>query len=509
MKTLKKLLFIIMAVAVLAMPVFGVQAAESDIPVTEQPGVSPTPSPVPIRELVTKGNKIYYYYKGKMVKNKWKRYNGYKYYFGANGNAVRGGQRINNVVYVFDEKGRLFENKQNKIVKSGSNIYHIRTEHGRASIGYFIYKNNLYYADPKGRLYQKKSRQNGQLYFTNSGAARKDYNALLKMRVMQIVSSITNSGMSQSQKLYACWKYVVYGGFYYGGPDPNIYQSGWARSEALRMFRTGYGNCYGFSCIFAGTLDGNERIDSLNSEANAIREQTVYYDIRFRAYIPDNSEPVQLIINLEIQLNDTPGYPLVTRGFYYCARMISEQYGTVFTGEHYEKLQKVYSIWICPDPAKKRRNGIFRYYTVQDTVLGKPYESPDSYDLMEVVIVNLGDADKESDLEILDLLNTLFSLSISPETKKARLQDDFGIAMTEEFESEVQDMCNLGKALVEQGIEQGIEQGVEQGVKQKNLSLAKMMLEDKEPIDKIKKYTGFATDKLEEIAKSMGMTFTA
>ena len=257
MKTLKKLLFIIMAVAVLAMPVFGVQAAESDIPVTEQPGVSPTPSPVPIRELVTKGNKIYYYYKGKMVKNKWKRYNGYKYYFGANGNAVRGGQRINNVVYVFDEKGRLFENKQNKIVKSGSNIYHIRTEHGRASIGYFIYKNNLYYADPKGRLYQKKSRQNGQLYFTNSGAARKDYNALLKMRVMQIVSSITNSGMSQSQKLYACWKYVVYGGFYYGGPDPNIYQSGWARSEALRMFRAGYGNGGGsFLCESGRNGDG-------------------------------------------------------------------------------------------------------------------------------------------------------------------------------------------------------------------------------------------------------------
>ena len=66
-------------------------------------------------------------------------------------------------------------------------------------------------------------------------------------------------------------------------------------------------------------------------------------------------------------------------------------------------------------------------------------------------------------------------------------------------------MCNLGKALVEQGIEQGVEQGMEQ----KNLSLAKMMLEDKEPIDKIKKYTGFATDKLKEIAKSMGITLTA
>ena len=44
MKTLKKLLFIIMAFAVLAVPIFGVQAAENDIPVTEQSGVSPTPS---------------------------------------------------------------------------------------------------------------------------------------------------------------------------------------------------------------------------------------------------------------------------------------------------------------------------------------------------------------------------------------------------------------------------------------------------------------------------------
>ena len=81
--------------------------------------------------------------------------------------------------------------------------------------------------------------------------------------------------------------------------------------------------------------------------------------------------------------------------------------------------------------------------------MGKAYESPDSYDLMEVVIVNLGDADRKSDLEILDLLNTLFSLSISSETKKNRLQKDFGIAMTEEFESEVQDMCNLGKSLID------------------------------------------------------------
>ena len=30
-------------------------------------------------------------------------------------------------------------------------------------------------------------------------------------------------------------------------------------------------------------LNGNEQISSLNSEANSIKDQTVYYDIRFKA----------------------------------------------------------------------------------------------------------------------------------------------------------------------------------------------------------------------------------
>lgn len=102
-------------------------------------------------------------------------------------------------------------------------------------------------------------------------------------------------------------------------------------------------------------IDGDERVEGLNTESKSIKEQTVYYDIRLPAYLPENDEMIRLIINLEIQLDDTPGYPIVKRGFYYCGRMISEQYGTVFTKEHYEKIEKVYSIWIYPDPAKNER----------------------------------------------------------------------------------------------------------------------------------------------------------
>jgi hypothetical protein len=89
------------------------------------------------------------------------------------------------------------------------------------------------------------------------------------------------------------------------------------------------------------TLDGNRSIEKGNSESTAIKEQTIYYDLRFKAYVPEKDEPIMLIINLEIQLDDTPGYPLVKRGFYYCARMISEQYGTVFTNERYQDLMEV------------------------------------------------------------------------------------------------------------------------------------------------------------------------
>ena len=55
-----------------------------------------------------------------------------------------------------------------------------------------------------------------------------------------------------------------------------------------------------------------------------------------------------------------------------------------------------------------------------DTILGKSYTDPQSYDLMEVVIVNLGDADKESELEILDLLKyPVFNVCHSRRKKEA------------------------------------------------------------------------------------------
>lgn len=73
-----------------------------------------TPVETPVRELRVEGNKIFYYYKGKMVRNKWKRYEGYKCYFGEDGYACIGGSKIGNKAYVFDENWTSFGKSEGK-----------------------------------------------------------------------------------------------------------------------------------------------------------------------------------------------------------------------------------------------------------------------------------------------------------------------------------------------------------------------------------------------------------
>ena len=77
---------------------------------------------------------------------------------------------------------------------------------------------------------------------------------------------------------------------------------------------------------------------------NRIRAERgkVTYDIRFYVLTPDEKH-VKIIMNLEAQLKFNPGYDLVTRGVFYCARMLSAQYGTEFTTQDYDGLKKVYS----------------------------------------------------------------------------------------------------------------------------------------------------------------------
>ena len=79
------------------------------------------------------------------------------------------------------------------------------------------------------------------------------------------------------------------------------------------------------------------------------------------------------------------------------------------------------------------------------------------------------------------------------------------VGMKMVLDEAVQEMCNLSKALVEQGIKQGIKQGIELGKEERTLSMAQMMIQEREPIEKIEKYTGYTLEKLREIATKIGI----
>ena len=64
--------------------------------------------------------------------------------------------------------------------------------------------------------------------------------------------------------------------------------------------------------------------------------------------------------------------------------------GTEFDKMDYGKIKKVYSIWICTEPPKKRRGTITAYKVREHDLVGKAGELPANYDLLTVVMVCLG-----------------------------------------------------------------------------------------------------------------------
>lgn len=71
-------------------------------------------------------------------------------------------------------------------------------------------------------------------------------------------------------------------------------------------------------------LTNSEIIRGMNTEDSVLNEGIIYFDIRFYVYLPDE-ERTKIILNVEAQRNNTPGYDLVTRAIFYCARLLSSQ----------------------------------------------------------------------------------------------------------------------------------------------------------------------------------------
>ena len=171
-----------------------------------------------------------------------------------------------------------------------------------------------------------------------------------------------------------------------------------------------------------------EKISGGSQENKVPGEGEVYYDIRFSVYLPGQKEKVKMIINVEAQKDSYPGYEIPSRGIYYGARMISAQKGTEFSGSDYDRIKKVYSIWICMNAPDHIGNSVSEYSIVKkDHIPGIP-DRIEAYDKLTVVQICLNPKSKKGN-RLTEMLNILFSVEMNAGEKMRKLEQDLQIPM--------------------------------------------------------------------------------
>ena len=229
-----------------------------------------------------------------------------------------------------------------------------------------------------------------------------------------------------------------------------------------------------------------EAIIGMNSESVIPNEGRAAFDIRFHI-LTKGEERVKLIINVEAQNSYYVSYPHVFRGLFYCSRMISEQKNTEFAHDNYQDLKKVYSIWLYMDSPDYAAHTITAYTISQHNLYGE-YEEKERYDLMSVIAVRLAvNKDKEGGNPLHNMLETLFSSRLRIQEKEKKLEQEFGMRMTEEVKKGASSMCNYSDWVEEQGKKSLLEEQIKKKL-DKNMSvkeIAEALEQEEGTIEKI------------------------
>ncbi len=197
----------------------------------------------------TEAGRRYFVKKTGRMASGWLKISGKKYYFSPeDGEPLTGAQEIGGKHYIFNSKGQLAQSDGISLVAAGGR-YYCADKNGHAASGWHLIKGKLYYASKTGKA--KTSTTYQGIAFGSRGAAKNSITARSKIKAMQVFVSITNENMTKSQKLAACWDYIISGSFRYAAKYPNLQSSGWQRKTAYEMLTSHSGNCYSFACAFA------------------------------------------------------------------------------------------------------------------------------------------------------------------------------------------------------------------------------------------------------------------
>ena len=217
----------------------------------------------------------------------------------------------------------------------------------------------------------------------------------------------------------------------------------------------------------AAWVENGQRVVGFNTENQEINEGLTRFDIICYVRLPEWSgekasdgekKPLtQIIINLEMQKDQPREYQILNRAVFYVSRQISAQKERDFTGSHYDDIKSVYSIWICMN---MEENSMSHIHLTKEDMMGSQLWRG-GLDLFHIVMIGIGKdlPGQEENYELHRFLGTIFSQKLAVEEKLNILQE-YDFPGGEDFRKDVNEMCNLGEGIMEEGIAIGMEKGI-------------------------------------------------
>lgn len=207
-----------------------------------------------------------------------------------------------------------------------------------------------------------------------------------------------------------------------------------------------------------------KKIIGENVEYKTMTEGTTTFDIRFSAYAPITGEKLKLIINVEAQKKYNPGYSILKRGIFHCSRLLSSQYNVEFVEPEFDKIKKVYSIWLCMTSPESKISAATQYLIREKNLIGKINNDRKNYDLLQVIMIYIGSDDKKIEHKLLKMLYLIFRAKMKAQEKEKKLKEEFDVELNSKMAKELNIMCNLSEGIAEEAKTEGIIEGTEKTI---------------------------------------------
>ena len=154
-----------------------------------------------------------------------------------------------------------------------------------------------------------------------------------------------------------------------------------------------------------------------------------------------------------------------------------------------------------------KENAISRIRFQEEDIYGQGHLDKKAYDLAAGIVVKLKtnyEKDPELEHQLIEILNVLFSPDIKV-LDKMELLSEQGLTMTENVKKDVNEMCNLSQAVLEQGREEGLEQGLKQGRAKEIVEMGyEFGISEESILERLQKKLGISIQEAQDYLKMFG-----